>query len=112
MFNPQSDSGYRQLADGIRQKTLNFGERTLMAEFKLAQGSLLPVHAHPYEQTGYLISGRLRLRIGGEEFAARAGDSWCIPADVEHGAQVLEDAVAIEVFSPVREDYLPADIRS
>jgi quercetin dioxygenase-like cupin family protein len=35
------------------------------------------------------------------------GDSWCIPGGAEHEAQVLEDSVAIEVFSPIREDYLP-----
>ncbi|MGB2679775.1 MAG: cupin domain-containing protein [Candidatus Competibacter sp.] len=111
MFTPQSDSGYQQLLPGIQQKTLTFGDRTLMAEFKLARGSLLPEHAHPYEQIGYLVSGQLRLRIGSEEFEARAGDSWCIPADVEHSARVLEDVVAIEVFSPVRQDYLPAHAR-
>ena len=37
------------------------------------------------------------------------GDSWCIGGDVEHGAEILEDSVAVEVFSPVREDYLPKE---
>ena len=67
----------------------------------------LPAHAHPYEQTGYLVKGRIRLKIGGAEFDAREGDSWSIPTNVEHGAEIVEDAVAVEVFSPVREDYLP-----
>ena len=107
MFDPQRDSGYRELLPGIRQKTRAFGAKTLMAEFALARGSVLPLHAHPHEQAGYLISGHLRLRIGDREFDARAGDAWCIPAGVEHGVRVLEDAVAVEVFAPVREDYLP-----
>ena len=51
--------------------------------------------------------GKIRLSIGAEEFEAQPGDSWCIPGGVEHGAEVIEDSVAIEVFSPVREDYLP-----
>lgn len=110
MFNPRSDSGYRQPLAGIQQKTLTFGDKTLMVEFKLAKGSLLPTHAHSYEQTGYLISGQLRLRIGGEEeFEARAGDAWCIPANGEHGVRVIEEAVTVEVFSPVREDYWPRE---
>ena len=107
MFHPHADTGYRELLPGIRQKTRAFGDLTLLAEFVLASGSALPVHAHPYEQTGYLISGPLRLRIGDEEFDARAGDSWCIPMNVAHGAPVIEDSLAIEVFSPVREDDLP-----
>lgn len=78
-----------------------------MTEFRLRKGSVLPRHAHPHEQTGYLVQGHLRLRIGTETFEVRPGDSWCIPGGVEHGAQILEDSVAVEVFSPVREDYLP-----
>ena len=62
---------------------------------------------HPHEQTGYLVKGRIRLLIGNEEYEAQFGDSWCIPGGVEHGADILEDSVAIEVFSPVRDDYLP-----
>ncbi|MBK8185238.1 MAG: cupin domain-containing protein [Candidatus Competibacteraceae bacterium] len=108
MFNERDDSGYREAAPGILQKTLVFGDKTLMVEFVLARGSVLPPHAHPYEQTGYLLAGHIRLRIGSQEFDARAGDSWCIPINVEHGAQAVEDAVALEVFSPVREEYLPS----
>jgi quercetin dioxygenase-like cupin family protein len=77
-----------------------------MAEFRLEQGAVLPRHKHPHEQTGYLVSGRIELVIGGEMHEVSAGDSWCIPGDVEHSAIARENSVAIEVFSPVREDYL------
>ena len=107
MFTKRSDSGYDPALDGIERKTLVHGGQTLMTEFRLRRGSVLPRHAHPHEQTGYLALGHLRLSIGAEEFEALPGDSWCIPGGVEHGAQILEDSVAIEVFSPVREDYLP-----
>lgn len=107
MFQDRSLDGYSGPLPGIRQKTLVFGERTLMTEFLLEKGGTLPLHAHPYEQTGYLVSGRMLLKIGEVEYEAGPGDSWCIPADVTHGATVLEDTVAVEVFSPVREDYLP-----
>jgi quercetin dioxygenase-like cupin family protein len=107
MFYKSSNSGYRQALKGIELKTLVYGDKTLFTEFRLEKGSLLPRHAHPHEQTGYLISGRIRLSIGGETFEVEPGDSWCIPGDVEHGAEILLDSLAIEVFSPVREDYLP-----
>ena len=54
-----------------------------------------------------MISGKIRFKIGDELFEAEAGDSWCIPGEVEHAVEVLEDSVVLEVFSPVREDYLP-----
>jgi len=53
MFHPHADAGYRELLPGIRQKTRAFGDLTLLAEFVLDQGSVLPLHAHPDEQTGY-----------------------------------------------------------
>jgi quercetin dioxygenase-like cupin family protein len=107
MFEKHSKNGYHLVLMGIEQKTLVFGEKTLMTEFLLRKGSNLPRHSHPHEQTGYLVKGQIRLSIGTEEFEAQPGDSWCIPGGVEHGAEVIEDSVAIEVFSPVREDYLP-----
>jgi len=88
-------------------KTLCYGVKTLMTEFLLDKGAELPIHAHPYEQTGYLVSGKIVLTIDGKAQDVLPGDSWCIPENARHGAQILEDAVAIEVFSPVREDYLP-----
>ncbi len=97
----------KPVLDGITLRTTVFGEKMLMSEFCLKKDSLLPAHAHPHEQTGYLVSGRLRLFIGEQALEVAPGDSWSIPGNVEHRAEVLEDSVALEVFSPVREDYLP-----
>lgn len=107
MFQKQSSEGYIPALEGIERKTLVYGAKTLMTEFHLRKGAILPRHSHPHEQTGYLVTGRIRLSIGTDQYDATAGDSWCIPGGVEHGADILEDAVAVEVFSPVRDDYLP-----
>ncbi|MDD9305152.1 MAG: cupin domain-containing protein [Desulfobacter sp.] len=107
MFEAFNDNGYAEPAEGISMKTLVFGKKSLLSRFCLAKGARLPLHSHPHEQTGYLISGRIRLTIGNESFDAGPGDSWSIGGHVTHSAQIMEDAVAIEVFSPVREDYLP-----
>jgi quercetin dioxygenase-like cupin family protein len=109
MFQKHGESGYILAIPGIEQKTLVYGERTLMTEFLMKKGSRLPQHSHPHEQTGYLVNGRIRLSIGSEANDVMPGDSWCIPSGVEHGAEILEDSVGIEVFSPVREDYLPKE---
>lgn len=111
MFSQHTEDGYADALPGITRKTLVFGDKTLMTEFVLAKGSALPLHAHPFEQTGYLVKGHMRMRIGGEQFDAHPGDSWTIPMNVEHGAEIAEDSVAIEVFSPARKDYLPKDVK-
>lgn len=108
MYSNASDGGYHSSIDGIVQKTLVYGEKTLMAEFRLKKGSILPRHSHPHEQTGYLVSGKIRLHIETQSFDCGPGDSWCVAGDAIHSADILEDAVAIEVFSPVREDYKPS----
>lgn len=92
---------------GVRRKTLVHGPRTLLSEFRLTRDAVIPPHRHPHEQTGYLMSGRLQLAIAGRVHDFHPGDAWMIPGDVEHEAHALEDSVIVEVFSPVREDYLP-----
>ena len=106
MFCAPSDDGYVTVVDGVLRKTLCAGDRTLLTEFRLQAGSALPVHEHVYEQSGYLVTGHLLLTIGGERHDVRPGAGWTIPGGVEHGAEVLADSVAVEVFSPPRSDYL------
>jgi len=105
MFGRKSDRGYSEVIDGVRIKTLVYGEKSLMSEFLLSEGAVLPEHSHCHEQTGYLVKGRIRLFFEGQSRIVNPGDSWCIPADVQHKAEILEDSVAIEVFSPCREEY-------
>ena len=106
MFYRHSESDFLAALPGIERKTLVHGDKTLLVEFRLRRGFPLPRHAHPHEQTGYLVSGCIRLPIGDEVRELRSGDAWCISSGVEHSAEVIEDSVAIEIFSPVREDYL------
>ncbi|MBC2716877.1 MAG: cupin domain-containing protein [Desulfobacteraceae bacterium] len=107
MFNKNNINGYKSSLTGVKQKTLVYGEKTLMTEFLLEAGSQLPLHQHPHEQTGYLVKGRLHMVIGENEFIAEPGDSWCIGSNEYHGAEALDNSVAVEIFSPVREEYLP-----
>jgi quercetin dioxygenase-like cupin family protein len=106
MVGIASEKGYTEILPGISIKTLCYGEAMLMSEFLLQKGTLLPSHEHPYEQTGYLVKGNIKLTIDEVSQNILPGDSWSIPAGVSHFAEILADSVAIEVFSPVREDYL------
>lgn len=107
MINKFNDDSFKKVFDGVEIKTTVHGKQSLMTEFRLKAGSSLPSHSHvDFEQTGVLISGKMIICIGGEKTKINPGDSWCIGAGVEHSAEILEDAVAIEVFSYPREDYL------
>ena len=100
MFARSGTDGYRRALDGIEQKTLVYGDSTLMVEFRLQKGACLPLHSHPHEQSGYLVKGRMHLTIGADTHEVLPGDSWCIPGGISHGAGISEDSVAVEVFSP------------
>jgi quercetin dioxygenase-like cupin family protein len=107
MYRKKGTGDYRQLLEGVRLKTLVHGQRLLMGQFRLAKGAEIPSHAHPHEQAGILLSGKVRFTVAEKRFDAEPGDSWCVAGEVPHGAQALEESVVVEVFSPVREDYLP-----
>jgi len=107
MFKKTKSSGYTELVKGVHLKTLVHGNQTLLTKVKFEKGAVIPQHSHPHEQTGYLVSGQMDFLVDGEHCPAKPGDSWNIAGDVEHGATALEESVVIEVFSPVREDYLP-----
>ncbi len=107
MFTKRNSHEYRALINGVSMRPLAWEEKTLLCEFKLEKGHKIPPHNHPYEQTGYLVSGKLNFRIENTWNLATTGDSWCVPENVEHEVEILENSVVLELFSPVRTDYLP-----
>ena len=107
MFTKKENRAFRPLIEGVVMRPLSFGEKTILCEFRLEKGHRIPAHSHPYEQTGYVVSGTLNIRIDNEWFLANAGDSWCIAENIEHEVETLDDAIVLELFSPVRPDYLP-----
>jgi quercetin dioxygenase-like cupin family protein len=94
-----------EMFPGVIRRTLNAGDRTMLCEIELQKGSVVPSHTHPHEQIGYLSRGRLLFRIGDEERELAEGDSWCVPGNVPHVVTALEDSIAIDIFSPPRDEY-------
>jgi len=94
-----------EMLPGVVRRTLTEGERMMLVEVTLAQGAVVPPHTHPHEQIGYLASGRLLFEVGDERLELVAGDSWLVPSNVSHQVTALEPSVAIDVFSPPREEY-------
>lgn len=84
-----------------RVKKMMVGDQILLLEVWREKGLIDPVHKHmDHESTAYLVSGRLRLIIGGEEFIATPGSAWIHPVGVDHFSEALEDCLQIEIKSP------------
>jgi quercetin dioxygenase-like cupin family protein len=106
LYKPDA-SNYKELVRGVFMKPLTYGFNSLLCEFKFDKGARIPPHQHPHEQTGYLVKGSLRFFGDEGETIVTPGCSWSFKGGVIHGAEALEDTIAIEVFSPVRQEYLP-----
>jgi quercetin dioxygenase-like cupin family protein len=95
-------------AGHVELKPLLVGGEMLMVEIFEQAGVRVPEHVHDdHESVVYLVKGRMRLVIDGQEFVARAGDAWIHPRGVPHWSEALEDCVAIEVKSPPRKTWNP-----
>ena len=82
------------------------GENMMLSYLEMEQGAVVPLHSHPHEQGGILIKGKMQLTIGEEARIVEPGAMFLIPSNVLHKAVAVEGPfVALDVFSPVREDY-------
>ena len=85
----------------------NAGRGLMLSLVNFEPGSLVPDHSHPHEQMGMMVSGRLEFTVGGVTRTLGPGDVWRIPGGVVHRVRALDEpAVALDVFHPIREDYL------
>ena len=94
------------VAEGI-QRQMVVGEGLMICRFRFAPFLVTPEHEHPHEQMSIVVSGRVRFFIEGTERIASAGDVLHFPPRCWHGATMMdEEVVLIDIFTPVREDFL------
>jgi quercetin dioxygenase-like cupin family protein len=95
-----------RVADGI-QRQMVVGDGLMICRFRFAPLLVTPEHEHPHEQMSLVISGRVRFFIEGTERIASAGDVLHFAPHCRHGATMMdEEVVLIDIFTPVREDFL------
>ena len=94
-----------KVTEMMSQKIIT-GEREMIAQIYLKRGALIPRHSHESEQMTYILQGALRFLVGSEEVTVREGEVLHIPANVAHQAEALEDTFELDIFSPIRQDWL------
>ncbi len=82
------------------------GNEMMLSFVELKAGSEVKLHSHPNEQVGCLLKGSLHFFVGDADQILGPGEMWVIPADVPHRVIALEDSEALDVFHPIRTDYL------
>jgi quercetin dioxygenase-like cupin family protein len=95
-----------RLQEGIERQMI-VGERVMVCRFRFAPRLVTPAHDHPHEQITFIERGPVLFTIGDEERIAETGDVLHFPPNTWHGATMLdEEVVLIDIFSPIREDFL------
>ena len=96
----------KELVPGIVMNVVAAGGSLMQTYVTLKKGAMLPVHAHPHEQSSFVISGHMVFTVEGKEIDCPAGSGIIFAPNQPHGAQILEDSTVADVFTPVREEYL------
>lgn len=85
------------------------GVNIMLARIVLKKGAHVPLHSHMNEQVSHVVEGTLKFVLEGKEVTMRAGEILCIPPHVPHEVSALEDSVALDIFSPPRQDWIEGD---
>jgi quercetin dioxygenase-like cupin family protein len=105
MLTNRSDAVPVEMMPGVIRRTLSTSESLMLIDVIIEKGAVVPLHNHPHEQIGYLISGRVLFELGDERRELAAGDSWLVPPNLPHQVTALERSLIVDVFSPPREEY-------
>jgi len=97
---------WEQAAKGIRRKIITYDTSVMLVKVDFEQGAVGAVHHHVHVQMTHIESGVFEVEISGRKKILKAGDAFHIPSNAEHGVVCLEKGVFIEVFSPMREDFV------
>ena len=106
MFMPYSEAKAVEMAPGVQRKVLAYDEDMMVVEFTFDAGVKLPLHTHPHKQASCVIQGKLEFTLGDEKFVLSSGDTLTIASDIPHGVEPLEPSVVIDVFSPMRKEFV------
>jgi quercetin dioxygenase-like cupin family protein len=90
---------------GVDFVVLAIGEKSMVTKMLYKTTDNVPKHSHPNEQNGYVVSGKYRLKFNDFDEILQVGDSYSIPANIEHSIEIIEAGEIVDVFTPIREDY-------
>lgn len=90
----------------LLQRQFVVGQEIMLARVLLKKGCIVPEHFHHNEQLTYIVEGALKFWIDNREIVVHAGEVLCIPSNMPHKAEALEDTVDLDVFTPPRADWI------
>lgn len=106
-FVRDADVAWEPAGEGVTRKVLTYNDGIMMVRVAFAAGAAGPPHSHPHLQCSLIESGVWDITIAGRTERLRAGDSFLVPSDAMHGAVAVEAGTLVDVFTPMRADFVP-----
>ena len=108
-FIENREIAWEPTAPGMRRKIMAYDENLMLVRVEFETGGVGVLHSHRHTQISHVESGVFEVEIGGEKKVLTTGDAFYVPPHVVHGAVCLESGVLIDVFNPMREDFVTTE---
>lgn len=101
-----NDMPWEVVDEKIKRKIMSYTDELMLVKVAFIKGGIGTIHQHPHLQISYIASGIFEITINDETKTLKEGDVYFVPSNLLHGAVCLEDGVLIDVFNPMREDFV------
>ena len=105
-FNFCAEIPWEPAGEGLTRQIMGYDGQIMMVKVKFDKGAIGYLHSHYHSQTTYVASGKFEVTIGGNISILESGDGFYADPDNEHGVVCLEPGILIDVFTPMRQDFL------
>ncbi len=106
-FQFENEVPWGNPAPGIQRQVYGYDDKIMLVKVKFEKDAVGSLHEHHHSQVTYVESGVFEMTIGEEKRIIKTGDGYYVPPHVIHGCVCLKPGLLVDVFSPLREDFLP-----
>jgi quercetin dioxygenase-like cupin family protein len=110
VFIENNEVPWETVNPGMKRKIMSYDERLMVVKVEFEKGAVGSLHQHYHTQITHVESGSFEVEIDGGKKILNGGDAFYIPPNVLHGAVCLEQGVLIDIFSPMREDFITTEL--
>jgi quercetin dioxygenase-like cupin family protein len=107
LFQVGNEIPWEDLGNGIQRQVFGYDDKIMLVKVRFEKGAIGELHEHPHTQITYVESGIFQMTIGSEKKILEQGDGFYVPPHAIHGIVCLHPGILVDVFAPMREDFLP-----
>lgn len=100
------ETPWEVISEGVKRKIMGYDDTIMLVNVAFEKGAIGVMHKHYHAQITHVVSGQFEITIGNISKIIKAGDCFYVEPQAMHGAVCLEDGLLIDVFSPIREDFM------